>query len=47
MIWLTLPRGTRINPHDLAHVSCGLDLPYEAGPAQPLTSAGEELDDLP
>ena len=24
----------------------GLDLPYEADPAQPLTSAGEELDNL-
>lgn len=45
MVHLSLPGGTRINPPDLAHVSCGLGL-YRAGPAQSLTTAGEEIDDL-
>ena len=34
------------NPHDLAHCFLGLDLPYKADPAQPLTTADEELDHI-
>ena len=45
MIYLMLPGGTAHNLHDLTHLYRGLDL-YYAGAAQPLTTAGEELDDL-
>ena len=40
-----LPGGTAHNLHDLTHLYRGLDL-YYAGAAQPLTTAGEELDGL-
>ena len=48
-IWYALPHGAgwdRYNVHDLqSHMLPRLDL-YCADPAQPLTAAGEALDDL-
>ena len=45
MIELMMPGGTRIICM-IQDKFPGLDLPYEADPAQPLTTAGEELDHL-
>ena len=48
MICLMLPGGwDPYNLHDLAHVSLGWVCPKEIpGTAEPLTTAGEELDDV-